>query len=156
MAERESTADIFMEFLKRAAKGGSPAEQILALQEKLDEIIKEKEQLDAYDQKISDKLMKTLEAEQTCVLKLAEVNYKQEKLADDTKAFNEEKFKVKKDKELTEALARQTNDKIGECEAKLKRLEFEEARVKGLEVSLLANKKKVEEAIKQMKLALES
>ena len=146
---------MFLEVLKLATKSGNPAEQIELIQKKLDEIVKEKNLVAMQNAELNEKIMRLKEAEHSAVMKMAELSYKQEKLAEALKEFDLEKFEVKKKKEATEQLARETADKIGELDAKLKRLEFEEARVKGIEASAVNLKKKFEEIGKTIKLAIE-
>ena len=155
MSEKETAGELFLEVLKLATKSGNPAEQIELIQKKLDEIVKEKNLVAMQNAELNEKIMRLKEAEHGAVMKMAELSYKQEKLAEALKEFDLEKFEVKKKKEATEQLARETADKIGELDAKLKRLEFEEARVKGIEASAVNLKKKFEEIGKTIKLAIE-
>lgn len=153
--EKESAADIMLGFLKSAANGGSIAEHLAELQTKLDQIIKEKEQMIMFERQSAHNLLQAQELERSAGVQLAEMEYKQKKHAEALEDFDLEKFKVKKDKEAAEALARETSEKIGEADAKLKRLEFESLNLKSLEAAAVANKKKLDEAIQQIKKAIE-
>lgn len=152
---KESYSDVLLEILMKAARSGAPADQIVLLQTKLDELIDLKNEIIAQQGALSEKLLKVQEAEHVVMLKSAELTFKLEKHEQDKKDMEVLKFAVKKEKEAAEALSQETNNKIGDAEAKLKRLEFEDSRIKGLEQKVLSSRKKLEEAVSLLKKTLE-
>ena len=129
----------------------SAVENLEALKIQLQEVQKANEEAKLIDQAIAAQIKQNKEIEHNIMLLNADTQEEQNKLQKMKDEFSEEKFKVKKDKEFTERMMFEVQNKIGEADAKMKRLAMEEERIKGMEMSNLAFKQRLDSVMKQMK-----
>lgn len=155
MEQNKQAADVLIEFLKSAADQGSVIGKLEELKNEIQKLEALKAENISYESLISEKLKAVRDTEHIIGVRQAELLKEQDKLRKEVEDFEAVKFAVKKDKEYAEALSRSTNDKLGELDAKLKRLTFEEDRVNGLELSLKASKKNLEDVVSSIKKAAE-
>ena len=146
-----NSADLLVEFLKSAEKSGSAVKQLDEVVKKLNELDSLQKSLDLQMSEINSRLKEIRYLEHSLNEKEHDLNKEQMKHMADLKVFDVEKFNVKKEKEHAECVLKEVENKIGECEAKMKRLVMEDSRIKGEELGLLLQKKKLDEAMKQMK-----
>lgn len=140
----------FVDFLIESAKQGSVVAKLDEIKAQLSALDEKSEQVKIQEMNLNERLN---ELDSTLhLINAKEASLKKESAAIQALDFELQKLKLelKLKAENLEMKEKAIDHKIGEAEAKQKRLAIDEERLKGFELSLLMQRKKLEEAQKQI------
>jgi hypothetical protein len=148
MSQDKSSADLLIEFLKMGGK--SAVENLEQLKVQLKAIEDANKEAKMIDDSISMHLSQNRQLEVENKKALEEILYHKAELIKMQDSFAAEKLEAKKNKEYADKMMSEVQNKIGEAEAKIKRLSLQEENLKGAELQNLVLKQKLDATVKQI------
>lgn len=146
--ESKTSADVLIEFLRAAGNSGSVVTQLEELKNQIQMLEDLKAENQAFEELISNKIKNLKEVEHTIDLKQADLAKSEEKFFAAKTAFEAEKFALKNERATVEQMLADANNKIGEAEAKIKRLELDQANAAQMMATAIEQRRKIDEAVK--------